>query len=327
MKYVSFYFLCWVVFFFLCLSVCPVSAQAPTRPKIIFNSNRDNGNAEIYMMNTDGSQEVRLTRHPDADFQPVWSPTGEQILFVSDRDGWRDLYLMDADGANVRRVFKKVVIRQQPAWSPDGAQIAYLGNRGDDWAIYIATLEGEEERLAWSGRTGGFPAWSPDGTEIVFAVADFIGIAPSSLVIYNLHTGKEETFHPQPQLRMFYPSWAPDNTIAFSHVEKLGGKGPVIGTLYGVNRDGGDLNELVPEKEPIAVDATWSPLGDELAYHRQVGENRQIFKINLASQQSQQLTRRGINVYPDWFDPAFALPVSPKPRLLTTVWAKVKISN
>ena len=39
---------------------------------------------------------------------------------------------------------------------------------------------------------------------------------------------------------------------------------------------------------------------DELAYHKQVGENRQIFKIDLASQQSQQLTRRGINVYPDW---------------------------
>ena len=319
--------LCCVGFILFCFSVCPVAAQAPTRPKIIFNSNRDNGNAEIYMMNTDGSQEVRLTRHPDADFQAVWSPTGEQILFVSKRDGVRDLYLMDANGENVRRVFKRIASRQQPAWSPDGKRIAYLGNKGNDWAIYIATLEGEEERLAWSGRTGGFPAWSPDGTEIIFAAADGMGNFPSPLVIHNLHTGKQAKFHPQQQLRMFYPSWAPDGTIAFSNVEKLGGRGPVRGTLYAVNREDTNLNKLVPEKEPIAEHATWAPLGDELAYHRQVGENRQIFKINLASQQSQQLTRRGINVYPDWFDPAFALSVSPKPQMLTTVWAKVKISN
>lgn len=320
------YLLCCAGFTVFCLSVCQIFAQAPTRPKIVFNSNRD-GNAEIYIMDTDGRQQVRLTRHPDADFQPVWSPTGEQILFVSNRDGVHDLYLMDPTGENVKKVFKTGSFRQQPAWSPDGKQIAYLGKKGNDWAIYLATLDGKAERLAWCGRTGGFPAWSPDGTEIVFAAADAIGQAASPFVIYSLHTGKEETFHPEPQLRMFYPSWAPDGTIAFSHVERLGGRGPVRGTLYAVNRDSGNLNELVPEKEPIAEQATWAPSMDALAYHKQVGENRQIFKIDLASQQSQKLTSRGINVYPDWFDPDFALPVSPKPQLLTTAWAKIKTTN
>ena len=326
MKRSYFHLLCCAGFTVFCLSVCQIFAQVPTHPKIAFNSNRD-GNAEIYTMDTDGRQQVRLTRHPDADFQPVWSPTGEQILFVSNRDGVYDLYLMDPNGENVRKVFKTGSFRQQPAWAPDGKQIAYLGNKGDDWAIYLATINGKEERLAWCGRTGGFPTWSPDGTEIVFAAAHAIGLAPSPLVIYNLHTRTEEIFHPQRHLRMFYPDWAPDGTIAFSHVEKLGGRGPVRGTLYGVNRDGSSLNELVPEKEPIAEQATWAPSMDELAYHKQVGENRQIFKIDLANQQSQKLTSRGINVYPDWFDPNSALPVSPKSQLLTTVWAKVKITD
>ena len=320
------YLLCCAGFTIFCLSVCQIFAQIPTHPKIVFNSNRD-GNAEIYMMDTDGKQQVRLTRHPDADFQPVWAPTGEQILFVSNRDGVRDLYLMDSNGENVKRVFKKIATRQQPAWSPDGKHIAYLGNKGNDWAIYLATLDEKEERLAWCGRTGGFPAWSPDGKEIIFAATHAIGQANSPLVIYNLQTGKKENFHPQPQLRMFQPSWAPDDTIAFSHVEKLGGRGPVKGTLYAVNRDGDGLNELVPEKEPIAEHPTWAPAMDKLAYHKQVDENRQIFKIDLVSQQSQKLTSRGINVYPDWFDPTFALPVSPKPHLLTTAWAKVKTTN
>ena len=323
------YLLCCAGFTIFCLSVCQIFAQIPTHPKIVFNSLRD-GNAEIYTMDTDGKQQVRLTQHPEADFQPVWSPTGEQILFVSNRDGMRDLYLMDSNGENVKRVFKKIATRQQPAWSPNGKQIAYLGNKGGedgDWAIYLATLDGKEERLAWCGRSGGFPTWSPDGTEMIFAATHAMGHPASPLVIYNLQTEKEEIFHPQPQLRMFYPSWAPDDTIAFSHVEKLGGRGPVKGTLYGVNRDGNSLNELVPEKEPIAEQATWAPSMDELAYHKQVGENRQIFKIDLASRQSKKLTSRGVNVYPDWFDPDFALPVSPKPQLLTTVWAKVKVTN
>ena len=321
-----FHLLCAVGFALFYFGVCHIAAEAPTRPKIVFNSLRD-GNAEIYIMDTDGKQQVRLTQHPDADFQPVWSPTGEQILFVSKRDGVRDLYLMDSDGENVKRVFKKIATRQQPAWSPDGKQIAYLGNKGDDWAIYLATLDGKEERLAWCGRSGGFPAWSPDGTEIIFATVDAIGHAAWPCVIYNLHTGKKENFQPGPQLRMLYPSWAPDDTIAFSHVERLGGHGPVRGTLYAVNRDGGGLNELVPEKEPIAEHVTWAPSLDAAAYHKKVGENRQIFTIDLASRQSKKLTSRGVNVYPDWFDPAFVLPVSPKSHLLTTAWAKVKTTN
>ena len=326
MKRLYFYLLCSISFILLFISVCHLWAKAPTHPKIVFNSTRD-GNTEIYMMDTDGKQQVRLTQHPDADFQPVWSPTGDQILFVSNRDGVDDLYLMDANGENVRRVFKKIASREQPAWFPNGKQIAYLGNKGNDWAIYIATLDGKEERLATCGRSGGFPAWSPDGTEIVFPKAGLVE-RPNPLVIINLHTRRQEILQPEPQLHMFRPDWSTDGTtIAFSHVEKLGGKGPIAGTLYTVSRDGSNLREIIPEKEPISQHPVWSPPGDELAYHKLVGENRQIFKIDLASRQSKQLTSRGINVYPDWFDPAFALSVSPKPQLLTTVWGKVKISN
>lgn len=73
----------------LCKAMGPVLANAPATAKIVFNSTVD-GNAEIYMMNPDGSQRVRLTNHPARDMAPAWSPTGEQIIFTSDRDGkWR----------------------------------------------------------------------------------------------------------------------------------------------------------------------------------------------------------------------------------------------
>ena len=106
-------------------SIYPIFAGAPKTKKIAFTSDRD-GNAEIYIMNTDGTRQTNLTRHKASDFQPVWSPTGTQILFASTRDAMSNLYLMDADGANVKKVFNDFRSRSAPAWSPDGRQISYI---------------------------------------------------------------------------------------------------------------------------------------------------------------------------------------------------------
>ena len=99
---------------FICSSVCNVSAQAPQTPKIVFPLIDDGGNSEIYLMNTDGTEQVRLTHNKASDVSPMWSPTGEQILFASNRDGVRDLYLMDTDGKNVKRIFGKSADRRHP---------------------------------------------------------------------------------------------------------------------------------------------------------------------------------------------------------------------
>lgn len=109
MKYKCFFLSAMVVVGLLSSSICGVWAEVPTSPKIAYSSWRD-GNLDIFLMNLDGSEEVRLTHHLARDSDPKWSPTGERMLFSSDRDGapgdW-DLYLMDADGSSVQRVFKK----------------------------------------------------------------------------------------------------------------------------------------------------------------------------------------------------------------------------
>ena len=107
----------------LILSVIQIetfAGKAPTMSKILFTSVRD-GNYEVYIMNTDGSHQVNLTQNRADDFQAVWSPTGEQILFVSDRDGGtHDLYLMNPDGSDIRRVFKRKrrINRSNPSLGP-----------------------------------------------------------------------------------------------------------------------------------------------------------------------------------------------------------------
>lgn len=304
-------------------SVCPILAKAPETAKIIFNTYRD-GNMEVYLMDPDGNQQTNLTKHRAADVSGVWSPTGEQILFASDRDrfiGSLDLYLMEADGGNVRRVFEQSGDRRHPTWSPNGKQIAYTHLDGGVRYVYIATSDGKnEERMA----IGSSPAWSPDGSEIAFVV----NVGPERLNIYllNLQNGKQKHFFPRDDISTARePAWSPDgDKLAFMWHQK---RPQDEGEIYTLNRDGTSLQELVREPGVGTAAPVWSPNRDALVYRGRLKQIRQthVFKITLGGREVEQLTAIGIwNVPGDWFDPAFALPVSLQPQLLTTTWAEVK---
>ena len=250
-------FICVLGAIFLCSSTCSIYSQASETSKIVFVSTRD-GNREIYTMNPDGSQQVRLTQNFALDIHPNWSPTGEEILFVSDRDGVWDLYLMDADGRNVRRVFKKSAHREHPTWSPDGKQIAYV--RG--WFIYIATLGNQGEMQLVNGFD---PTWSPNGTEIAFARGDF---GSHRLTLINVRTGKQKRVLPKGTISWQHrPAWSvTGEKIAFSwlnHVLPVGKLFDLVDkeTIYVVNRDGTGLERIVPEAGKAAMNPVWDPRG------------------------------------------------------------------
>ncbi|MCE2415653.1 hypothetical protein J4G07_16840 [Candidatus Poribacteria bacterium] len=85
------------------------------------------------------------------------------------------------------------------------------------------------------------------------------------------------------------------------------------------------MQQIVPEGGPRAVNPIWSPRGDTLLYQKLAPGNKwKIFKIGLDGGQPVQLTEPGFHHLGDWFDPEFALPVSPQPQLLTTTWGKLK---
>lgn len=326
------------ILFVLTVGVSLLFAQAPTTPKILFTSTHE-GNYEIYSMNPDGSEKVNLTQHRANDMSAVWSPTGEQILFVSDRRGNRffedrDLYLMNPDGSNVRRVFKRKIeaLRLSPAWSPDGKQIAYRHsdfNVGGTNGTYIAILgEQEEERIG----NYGSPAWSADGTEIACRGIEATG---SWLILFNVSTRKHERLLPKKTLQwQDSPSWSANgDKIAFTGNRH---RIPAIldrdlhnawadkDTVYIVNRDGTGLKQLVEENGPAAWSPALSPSGEELLYTQRSIDDYQIFKLDVNSGVKTQLTHIDRNMGGDWFDPAYALPVSPQPHLLTTTWGDVK---
>jgi TolB protein len=94
---------------------------SPDGSKIAFGFNQHD-HWEIYVMDADGSDRVRLTQEepfadpPPNNVSPAWSPDGRHIAFFTDRNGKWELYVMDADGSNQRPMFETAL---------DGLNIEY----------------------------------------------------------------------------------------------------------------------------------------------------------------------------------------------------------
>ncbi len=143
-------------------------AWSPDGSRIAFTSWRS-GNDDVYVMDADGSSQVRLTAEPSAEGSPAWSPDGSRIAYVSDWNGNADVYVMNADGSNATRLTFNPRFDGDPAWSPDGSTIAFTSDRNGNADVYVMNPDGSKLiRLTYEPDYEGQPSWSPDGSRIAF---------------------------------------------------------------------------------------------------------------------------------------------------------------
>jgi Tol biopolymer transport system component len=90
---------------------------SPDGTRIAFTSQRD-GNEEIYVMNADGTDLVRLTNDPGIDTRPSWSPDGRRLTFTSSREGNFKVFVMNDDGSGVTRVTDHPAGDGYSTWRP-----------------------------------------------------------------------------------------------------------------------------------------------------------------------------------------------------------------
>ncbi len=98
-------------------------AWSPDGRQIVFVSDRDR-DADLYLMNADGSNEVLLTRNDDAeDRDPAWSPDGRWIVFSSNRESENfRLYLIDPYSGEILPVTAGADDAIEAAWLPEVAR-------------------------------------------------------------------------------------------------------------------------------------------------------------------------------------------------------------
>lgn len=154
----------------------PPGASSPDGLKVAFVSEKD-GNPEIYMRDSDGSNLTQLTNDAPDDFNPVWSPAGESILFFSYREGGRNsaIYIMDADGSNPVRLTDESNYHGDydlALWSADGSRIFFTADPHDpnyEKSIYVVEIDGSNlTRLTDDLGDDYLHSLSRDGSKIMF---------------------------------------------------------------------------------------------------------------------------------------------------------------
>jgi len=277
----------------------PINNVAAANGKIVFSSDRNDVNGDIFVMNSDGSNQTRLTVNSAVDLQPQWSPDGTKIVFRSERDGGglSSIYVMNADGSNQTRLTQNA-FDAAPAWSPDGTKIVYRSIRADlNPDIYIMNADGTNQiRLTTSPANEGQPKWSPNGAQIVF-----FSERDGNQEIYTMNAdGGNQTRLTNSPGNDANPDWSPDGSIILFNSIRDGNN-----ELYTMSANGANQTRLTNSPTDDGL-GSWSPDGTKISFTSFRDGNYEIYVMNADGSNIQRLTNApGEDGGADW-QPLFA---------------------
>jgi TolB protein len=186
---------------------------SPDGRRIAFSSTRgQKDNLDIFAMDADGGNLVRLTDHPSAEQGPVWAADAKSLYFTGERDGRGEIYRVWLADKRVNRItggFDRAIM---PATSPDGRYLAYAAQTIMSFQIQLVDLTTGKTQQVTSGRGSCRPSFSPDSKELAFVR---IEKEPSQIDAVR-ETGTRTLIADQ-RLWSYYPDYSPDGRyLAFS---------------------------------------------------------------------------------------------------------------
>jgi dipeptidyl aminopeptidase/acylaminoacyl peptidase len=248
---------------------------ASTVEQIVFDSNRGGDYQNIYVMDADGGNVVRLTTEETNDFAGPWSPDGQRVAFTRFGLTTSGVWVMNADGSGQIELTSTTQVDEGfPAWSPDGQRLAYTTRRDGNNEIYVMNADGSTPvRLTNNPADDFAPSWSPDGSRIAFVsdrdnppgVYDIYVMNADGSAVTRLTTNAGSTYT---------PAWSPDGTRIAFRLDRGGSS-----DVYVINIDGTGLQDLT--NDPANDWApSWSPDGSQIAFQTNRDGNWEIYVMN-----------------------------------------------
>ena len=141
-------------------------AVSPDGNRVAMILSKD-GWTDLYVSNADGSALRRLTKSPQDESSPCWSPDGQWICYASKDGERRSLAVIAASGGAPRRLATRLATSpSEPDWSPDGKYIAFTSQSGGNFRVRVIPAEGGE---AWDIAEGEDPSWAPNSRTLICA--------------------------------------------------------------------------------------------------------------------------------------------------------------
>ncbi|CCH52686.1 amidohydrolase [Fibrisoma limi BUZ 3] len=182
---------------------------------------------DIWLLTKGNPQPRALTNDPYLDAEPVWSPDGSKLAFVSDRQGNMDLWIQDVQTKQLTRVVDLPDDVNLPSWSPDGSRVAfYQGDARNVWGrgtLHTVDVKtGKVEKCHESVFVPSQPSWSPDGRYIALSALDVYSSryreGVSEILLVSLEGKPDRYVSPVPERTLGTrgkngPIWSPDGRM------------------------------------------------------------------------------------------------------------------
>ena len=145
---------------------------------------------DIYISDLQGNIVDTLISAPGYDAEATVSPTGDKIVFTSDRTGDLELYTCDIDGSNVKQITTELGYDGGAFFSPDGTKLIFRSSRPktkEDIAeykelladglvkptnmeLYVCNIDGSDlKQITNLGKANWAPFFHPSGEKVIFS--------------------------------------------------------------------------------------------------------------------------------------------------------------
>lgn len=271
--------------------------------RLAVTSDRDGGGwKEVYVMDWDGANPLKLTNLKTITMSPAWSPDGKKVAYTAmvqrSRTSGRnhDLFMVDLTTGRRTLVSYRQGINSGANFTPDGKGILLTISQGSAPDIYRVNYSGEAPVRLTSGPNGAMnvePAASPDGSKVAFS-SDRSG-RPMIFVMDSGGGGVKRLTH----VGQFNasPSWSPDGKkIAFAGFESD------HFDIFVMNADGSDMIRLTKARKPNGKmanneDPSFSPDGRFVMYTSDRTGKNQIYISTVDGSEERRVTLDNANYF------------------------------
>lgn len=260
--------------------------------KIAF-SNTSTGSKEIYAVDYDGENLIKLTDDRSIALLPRWSQDASRIYYTTYRHGNPDMFEIDMKAGRIRPFTTFQGLNIPGGFSPDGLTLVMTLSRGDDPNIYsLNVVTRKLKKLLGRFGISSSPTYAPDGGQIAF-ISDRAG--NPQIFVLDLGTGKTRKL-----TRMNWcdsPSWSPSGEwIVFAGRETAREKLNIFLT----DLTGSQIRRLT-NNSGDNEDPSWSPDGRFIAFTSSRRGRRELYIMDADGSAPHPLTDlKGQTSTPSW---------------------------